>query len=263
MPYSVRNGLRTYYEVAGEGPPLVLVHANPFDHRLWAYQVARFSPFYKTIAVDLRGYGRTDKPETAFTLEDLTNDVVGVCEDEKVERAIFVGCSVGSGIALYLGLHRPEMVDALVLVGGSSRGPKDVSGITNGLMTNDLGKYLMHLMRGYVAPGWADTPLGSWWLNLFVANASNQSAKCIAQVFRARGTYDMSGLVKNIKAPTLVVNGQYDVSAEAGKETASLIPQAEHYVLPNTGHACNIEDPERFDSRVTEFLKNNKLWAGA
>src|SRR5690606_13458735 len=99
MPYSTTNGPRIYYEVSGEGPPLVLIHANPFDHRLWAYQVARFSPFSKTIPMDLQGDGRSDKPETPFTLGDLSNDVLGVCKDEGVERAIFAGVSVGSGIA--------------------------------------------------------------------------------------------------------------------------------------------------------------------
>ena len=88
MPYSTRNGLRIHYEVHGDGPPLVLIHANPFDRRLWMFQVARFSAFYRVIAVDLRGYGLSDKPNTPFTLADMKNDVLGVCADEGITRAI-------------------------------------------------------------------------------------------------------------------------------------------------------------------------------
>ena len=123
MPYSQSNGLRIYYETYGEGPPLVLIHANPFDHRLFVYQIAHFSVFYRVIAIDLRGYGRSDKPEQAFTLSDLTRDVLGVCADLGVRRAIFAGVSVGSGIAMQIALDHPDMVRGIVLVGGSSRGP--------------------------------------------------------------------------------------------------------------------------------------------
>ena len=57
MPYSTRNGVKTYYEVSGEGFPLVLMHANPFDRRMFIYQVAHFSTFMKVINIDLRAYG--------------------------------------------------------------------------------------------------------------------------------------------------------------------------------------------------------------
>lgn len=262
MPYSSKNGYRIYYEVSGEGPPLVLIHANPFDHRLWTYQIARFSAFYRTIAIDLRGYGRSDKPENAFTLEDLSNDVLGVCADEGIERAIFAGVSVGSGIAMFIGLHRPEIVNALILVGGSSRGPTQLQKIVDGFATTDLATYMLQLMRGYVAPGFADAGLGKWWLDRFVENAHALSAASIARVFIARGTHDMSAQVSRIRAPTLVINGEYDVSLDAGRETSKLIPQAKHAIIPNTGHACCIEDPQTFDAEMIAFLSENSLWAG-
>ena len=64
MPYSTRNGVKSYYEVSGEGFPLVLMHANPFDRRMFLYQVAHFSTFMKVINIDLRAYGYSDKPAT-------------------------------------------------------------------------------------------------------------------------------------------------------------------------------------------------------
>jgi 3-oxoadipate enol-lactonase len=62
-----------------------------------------------------------------------------------------------------------------------------------------------------------------------------------------------------MQVPTLVINGEYDNSLAGGKRTASLIPGAVHKILPQTGHACNIEDPAGFDQLVVEFLRANKL----
>jgi len=259
MPYSKQNGLKIHYEVHGDGPAMIFVHANPFDRRLWMYQVARFSPFYRVISVDLRGYGLSDRPETAFDLRDMTNDVLGICKDEGIYKAIFCGCSVGSGISMLIGLEHPDLAQAVVLVGGSSSGPKDAEAIVAGFQNRDLGEYLMSLMRGYVAPGFADTPMGKWLLGLFVENAHNLSSKCIGQIFRARGSYDMTPRLPGMKVPTLIINGEYDVSLEAGTYSASLIPGAEHFVLKNTGHACCIEDPAGFDSAVIGFLRRNNL----
>ena len=259
MPYSTRNGLRIHYEVHGDGPPLVLVHANPFDRRLWTYQVSRFSPFYRVIAVDLRGYGLSDKPETPFTLRDMADDVLGVCADENIERAIFAGVSVGSGISMLIGIEQPEMAEAVILVGGSSSGPRDVESIVAGFKDKDLGDYLMSLMRGYVAPGFADTPVGRWLLNLFVENSANLSAACIANIFRARGSYDMTDKLAGMRVPALVINGEYDMSLPAGRASAALIPGGEHVMLQNTGHACCIEDPAGFDSAMIAFLRRNGL----
>src|SRR5256885_5486721 len=109
MPYSTANGLRIYYEVSGEGFPFVMVHANPFDHNLWMYQIAHFSTYFKVIAVDIRGYGRSDKPTTPFSLKDMAGHALGGCRDEDNKKAILCGVSVGSGTAALLGLRPPEM----------------------------------------------------------------------------------------------------------------------------------------------------------
>lgn len=260
MPFSTRNRVKIHYEIHGDGPPMVFVHANPFDRRLWLYQIARFSPFYRCIAIDLRGYGLSAKPEgVKFTLKDMTLDVLGVCDDIGIERAIFVGCSVGSGIAMLIATEMPERAEAVVLVGGSSSGPQNVENIAAGFSQAGLGDYLLTLMRGYVAPGFADTSQGRYLLDLFVEDAAHLSASCIAQIFRARASYDMTDRLPAMNVPALVINGAHDNSLAAGTRTASLIPGCMHAVLPNTGHACCMEDPAAFDDAMIRFLRAHKL----
>jgi len=259
MSYSTTHGLRIYYEVSGEGFPFVMVHANPFDHNLWMYQIAHFSTYFKVIALDIRGYGRSDKPTTPFSLQDMADDVLGVCRDEGVTEAILGGVSVGSGIALLLGLEHPEMFKALILVGGNSGGAGSIDDRIHGYTKTGVEKYHTQHLRELVAPEFPETKLGRYLLNAFVERDPWLSGECIAQIFRARGGTDMTPRLGSIKVPTLVINGEYDNSLKAGRRTASLIPGAVHKVLPWTGHACNIEDPATFDEFVVDFLRANGL----
>jgi 3-oxoadipate enol-lactonase len=260
MPYARNRDIRIYYEVSGDGPPFVMVHANPFDHRLFTYQVARFKPYFRVVALDIRGYGRSDKPETPFTLADMADDVIAVCAQEGITRAIIMGVSVGSGIALLIGLDRPAMAEAVILVGGSSKGGADIAGRVAGYTSADLRGYQRAHIRELVAPGFCDTPLGAWVLDLFSENAHSLSGRCIAQIFRAREGCDMRDRLADMKRPTLVINGAHDVSLARGTETASRIPGARHVVLPGTGHACCIEDPAAFEAAVMNFLQAKRLW---
>jgi 3-oxoadipate enol-lactonase len=259
MPFASNKGVRIYYEVYGDGPPMVLVHANPFDHRLFTYQIARWSPYFRIVALDIRGYGRSDKPETSFLLQDMADDVLAVCAKEKITRAVFMGVSVGSGIGLLIGLDHPEMVEALILVGGSAKGGADISKRVAGYTSADLKGYQRSHIRELVAPGFPETPLGRWVLDLFSENAHMLSGRCIANIFKAREACDMRARLGEMKPPTLVINGEHDVSLQRGGETASLIPGAKHVVLPGTGHACCIEDPAAFEAAVMEFLKQKGL----
>lgn len=263
MPFAGNRGVKVYYETYGEGPPMVLVHANPFDHRLFTYQIASLSPYFRLLALDIRGYGRSDKPTTPFTLGDMADDVLAVCAQEQIARAIFMGVSVGSGMSLLIGLDRPQMCDAVILVGGSSKGGADIAGRVAGYTSADLRGYQRAHIRELVAPGFCDSRLGAWALDLFSEKAHELSGECIAQIFRAREACDMRDRLASMKPPTLVINGAHDVSLQRGGETASLIPGAQHVVLPGTGHACCIEDPAAFDAAVIDFLKANRLWPGS
>src|SRR5262249_15916179 len=120
MPYSRSTGVDIWYEVQGSGPALVLVHANPFDHDLWLYQAAHFSTWFTVIGVDIRGYGRSTKATEPFTLKAMSDDVVAVMKHLDIDRCVLMGYSVGSGIAILTGLDHPELIQALVLVGGNS-----------------------------------------------------------------------------------------------------------------------------------------------
>jgi 3-oxoadipate enol-lactonase len=258
MPYSRANGADIWFEVKGEGPALLLIHANPFDHDLWLYQSAHFSTWFKVTAIDIRGYGRSTKMTTPFSLKDMCDDVIGVMDHLTIARAIVMGCSVGSGIAIGLGLDHPERFDALILVGGNSGASDRYMKRIDGYRTNLTDYHIRH-MRELVAPAFAESRLGGHLLSLFVEREPRLRGEAIAQVFAAGNSTDRTPRLPEMKVPTLVINGEFDNSLAAGRRTASLVPGAEHRILPGTGHACCIEDPAGFDSLVIAFLKSRGL----
>ena len=198
MPFSQANGVDIWYEVAGDGPAIVFIHANPFDHDLWMYQAAHFSTWFKVVGIDIRGYGRSDKVTTAFSLKDMCDDVIGVMQDLGISRAICGGCSVGSGIALLLGLDHPERFDALILVGGNSgssdRYQKRIDGYRS-----DLADYHIKHLRDLVHPRFAQSKLGAHLINMFVEREPRLKGEAIAQVFMAGNHTDMTARLPTMK----------------------------------------------------------------
>ena len=189
----------------------------------------------------------------------MADDVLGVCHDEDVKEAILGGVSVGSGMAILLGLDHPEIFKAIILVGGSSGPGGTIEERIHGYTKVGIEKYHIKHLRELVAPDFAETKLGNYLLNTFVERDPWLSGESIGQIFRARGGLDMTPRLHTMKVPTLVINGEYDNSLAGGKKTAALIPGAVHKILPKTGHACNIEDPAGFDEFVIDFLRANNL----
>jgi 3-oxoadipate enol-lactonase len=169
-----------------------------------------------------------------------------------------MGCSVGSGTAILLGLEHPELFSAIILVGGNSGSSNRYQGRIDGYRRNLADYHIKHL-RELVAPSFADSRLGRHLLNMWVEREPRLSGEAIAQVFMAGNHTDTTERLPSMTVPTLVINGELDNSLPAGQHTASLIPGAVHKMLPGTGHACCIEDPAGFDCLVIDFLRERHL----
>jgi 3-oxoadipate enol-lactonase len=265
MPISRANGLDIHYQTAGSGPPLVLIHALPFDHHLWLYQVARFSSRFRTIAMDLRGWGRSEKPRTPFTLAAMGRDILGVLADEGIASgAVVLGCSIGSKLALMLTCDRPDLFGAAILVGGNS-GPQPqlagrIAGYRAAHAAGSLAEYHLGHLRYGVTETFADSPLGRYLLAGFAERGRALDPECIAQVFHALITSDLTAKLPGCRIPTLIVNGEHDNALPGGTHTAALIRNAEQRILAATGHCCFLEDPVGFEAIVRDFLVRHGRW---
>ena len=253
MPFVNNGDVRLNYEAVGNGPDIVLIHANPFDRRLWRFQVEGFSERYRMVAMDLRGYGASDKPDDPFTFDDMVVDVLAVCDTAGVESAVFIGASVGSSLALRIALDDPGRVSRLVLVGGNAG--VAASGLPELQGTSRTGSRI------------APSIFISWWppvsgipgvgsIDNFLRDNGDLIPATIANVFRAMEDRDMTDRLPSLTVPTMVVNGEHDLSLTSGRRTAGLVPDARHYVLPGAGHVCNYEDPDAFNDVLRDFLED-------
>jgi len=257
MPYSTRNGVKSYYEVSGEGFPLVLIHANPFDRRMFLYQVAHFSTFMKVINIDLRAYGYSDKPAAPVTMTDLCEDVVAVCRQEGAKQAVFAGVSVGGVMGLQLGLDHPELFKALILVGCSSMPGDRYQSRIDGYMQQSVGQFHIQHLADLVSKDFIQTKLGKYLLSMHTEMDSRLNAPAIAEIFNALQNRDLTARLPELKMPVLIMNGEFDNSLKRSKEMSTRIAGAEHRTISGAGHACCLEDPATFDAHVLDFLKKH------
>lgn len=258
MPVSRANGVDIWYEVAGDGPAMVLIHAIPFDHTLWLYQAAHFSTWFTVVSVDLRAWGRSAKVTTPYTLADMGGDVLGVMDDLGVETAIVMGCSVGSKTALKLGAEWPERCSAVIMVGGGS-GPHGMTRRIDGYGAEPFSPYRRAHMDFGVSDAYAETQIAKYLFRCFAERDPWHDPAAVQALFRAFSMEDLRGTLAAYRPPALIVNGEFDNARPRGEETAALIPHARHAVLRGTGHACMIEDPAGFDDIVLAFLREHGL----
>jgi 3-oxoadipate enol-lactonase len=257
MPYSTRNGVKTYFEVSGEGFPLVLMHANPFDRRMFLYQAANFSTYFKVINIDLRGYGYSGKPAVPITMTDLCEDVVAVCRQEGVREAIFIGVSVGGVMGLQLGLDYPELFKALILVGCSSQPGDRYQSRIDGYMQQGVKNFHIQHLTDLVSKDFSQTKLGKYLLGMHTEMDSRLSTPAIAEIFHALQNRDLTARLPELQIPVLIMNGEFDNSPKRRKEMSTKIAGAEHHVIAGAGHACCLEDPATFDELVLGFLRKH------
>src|SRR5262245_2415981 len=258
MPYCSVNGTRIYYEVSGEGRPLLLIHANPFDHRLWLYQIASFSTFFKVIAVDLRGYGHSDKPTANTSLAMMAEDMMGVCRQERIKDAVVAGISVGGNVALQLALDHPDIFKALVLVGCSS-GPSDHGERTDGYVKEGVAQYHIKHLSALVSEEFSASARGKYLLSLFTDTDPQLKPDALKSIFAALEVKNLTPRLGELRMPVLTLNGEFDGTLPRTREMSQKIPGAVHQIIPGAGHACCLENPMVFDQSIRDFLSKYEL----
>jgi 3-oxoadipate enol-lactonase len=121
MPYIKVNDIQMYYEIQGEGEPLVLILGLGTDVSEWGGIIRWFAERFQVLAFDNRGVGRSDKPDMAYSIEMMADDTMGLMQKLGIQQAYIVGISMGGRIALELSLQHTEYVKKLVLVSTSAR----------------------------------------------------------------------------------------------------------------------------------------------
>jgi 3-oxoadipate enol-lactonase len=136
MPYEKVNDIQMYYEIHGDGEPLVLIVGLGTDISEWEGIIRWLAQTYQVLAFDNRGAGRTDKPDTPYSIEMMAHDTAGLMQTLGIEQAHILGISMGGRIALALALQHPKSVKKLVLVSTSARSIKNWRRYFYGILSN-------------------------------------------------------------------------------------------------------------------------------
>jgi pimeloyl-ACP methyl ester carboxylesterase len=257
------NGARLYYEVAGTGHPLVLIHAGIADHHMWDNQFALFARQYRVIRYDLRGLGQSAMPPGPY---GLYQDLYGLLQYLGIAQAHVIGVSIGGMTAVDFTLEHPEMVTALIPVAAGvsgSKPPEDSKALFEPLdaayEARDLDRLLeLEMDLWVVGPGRTRDAIDP---ALRQAVETMERANLEREFAGEEGTFERldppaTGRLGEIQAPTLVIVGDADTpNTIANAETlAAEIPGARKVVLPNVAHMVPMEAPDAFNRIVLDFL---------
>jgi 3-oxoadipate enol-lactonase len=257
MPEVRLNDVHLYYEEEGSGAPLIFLHGLGGNMRMFRSEMDYFKRFFRVIALDSRGHGRSDKPNE-YRLNNHVGDVISLMDYLGLEKASVLGISMGSYIAQGVAIQIPEQIEKLIVVSSKSNGETSsmmrlLTEYADEMLDLNQQEKLFYVSK-YIFHNFP--ALASSMKEVAEYNTLTEAQQLIAN--KALEGFDYRPLLHKIKARTLVINGKYDGlnPPSQGKEIAVLIPGASYLEFENSGHAPNVEERERFLDEVGHFLLN-------
>ena len=247
------------YDRRGDGPPVVLLHGLPGDHRVWQRQVADLSDELTVIAWDAPGCGTSTAPDRPFGLTDVAASLAGFIDALGLDRPHVVGLSWGAGVALELARIATRAAASLVLASGyagwaGSLAPEVVAQRLDAYLTASRSP---GTVRSW-GPGMFSPTVGPELIAEGVELVADFNGEVLAMLARSFAEADLRPVLPTITVPTLVLHGDCDARSpiEVGIALHQAIPGSELVVLPGVGHVSNIEAPELFNHELRRFLRS-------
>jgi pimeloyl-ACP methyl ester carboxylesterase len=257
------KGAKLYYEIAGKGPALVLIHAGFVDHRMWNDQFEVFARQYRVVRYDMRGFGQSEKPVGSFSHRQ---DLYELLEFLTLKEAHMLGCSVGGGVVIDFALEHPEMTKSLVLVSSAVSGyqiqgdmPKPLKDLSAALKEKDLQR-----AADLAVQIWIDGPRRTpEQVDIQVRERTHEmSLTALPNVGVKEIPLEPPALeqVHKLAVATLVLVGELDDDSikTIGELLSTSIRDSRKEIISEAAHLPNMEKPEEFNRMVLEFLNRLK-----
>lgn len=238
-----------YTEQRGRGrTAIVFIHGNTGSTRWWHPAMAALAAEFAMTAVDLRGFGRSPDGDATVTLAGHAADVAATAAALGLDKFIFVGHSLGGGVAMEFAARYPQRLTGLVLVDPVPLG---------GLKGVDYGLLERSIANGWMVPGLKATMVQPVAADYFATLAEDclRSLPAVIANTRALEAADFTAVAPLFAKPVLVVHGEKDplVPLAESEKTAAAYPQAVLAVIAAAGHCPQVEQPEEFARRLREF----------
>jgi len=266
MPHATVGNVRLYYEEAGQGLPLLFVHEFAGDHLSWTPQLSFFARRYRAIAYNARGYPPSDIPEdpSAYSQMIAMEDIKGVLDHLKIDKAHIVGLSMGGYAVLHFGLNHPSRALSITVAGaGYGSGDqeqfrKDSELVARRFETQSMPEVTEFYSRGPTRVQFIDKDPRGWqeFHDRLAAGSARGHALTMRGVQMKRPSiFTLGDAMEKCEVPTLIMTGdEDDPCLEPAIFMKRKLPRAGLAVLPKAGHAINIEEPDTFNRTLLDFL---------
>ena len=255
------NGVRLAFVDQGSGMPVLLVHGFPLDHSMWNAQIDALARDYRVIAVDLRGFGRSEAGDEEVTMEEYADDMAGLLDALSIQdRVVFAGLSMGGYVAWQFWRRYQSRVKALILC--DTRAAADTPEIAAGRL-----KMAEHVLAA------GPRLLTEAMLPKLFARSTVENRPEVVESLRevmlssdrraiaaaARGMAqrpDVTAMLGEINCPSLVIVGRLDAitTAEEMRSVADAMPLASYVEIADSGHMTTMEKPAEVNAAMLDFL---------
>lgn len=261
--YADSNGTKIYYEVRGEGEPLVLIMGFGADGSVWEKHVSEYEKHFKCIVLDNRGVGKSDQPEGPYNTKMMAEDTVAVMRHAGVEKARVAGISMGGAITQELALNFPDRVQSIALISTWPKFNNYAKTVYENLkklrVTSKPDEFMQLLQLWIFAPPFYEYSMDDLKTGQEGAgnNPNPQTRNGFEGQLDACITHDTVSRLSQIKVPTLITVGDMDIFTPPAfsKVLNEGIAGSEYVSFPEGGHVHHWEDLERFNKITMEFLK--------
>jgi len=257
-------------DTGGSGRPVVLIHGWPLSAASWKAQVpALQAAGYRVVAYDRRGFGRSEKPESGFDYDTLTDDLTRLIGELDLRHATLVGFSMGGGeVARYVGREGEERLRSVVFASAvppflmktedNPEGPltPDKAKEKQAALTADRARFFDGFTRIFFS--------ANGMLKVSEAQREDALAVCLQSgdaaalgCMQAFATTDFRGDLSRVTVPTLVLHGDSDATVPfetSGKRTHAAIAGSSLVLLEDAPHGCNVSHAEAFNKALLDFL---------
>ncbi|MFB9264733.1 alpha/beta fold hydrolase [Bradyrhizobium erythrophlei] len=244
-----RGGVDIHYEVYGNGPPLILTHGYSSTSAMWQGQIEALSKHYKLVLWDMRGHGQSDYPDdpAAYSEALTVGDIAALLDAVGADKAIVGGLSLGGYMSLAFHRAHPERVRALLIIDTGPGFKKDDAREVWNNRARDTGDRFeregLDVLKSFSRER---------------STVTHRNAKGLALAARGMLAQRDARVIESlpdIRVPSLVVVGADDTPFLAPSDyMAAKIPGARKVIVPNAGHAVNIDQPQAFIEAVLPFL---------
>jgi pimeloyl-ACP methyl ester carboxylesterase len=256
------NGQRLYYELHGEGEPLLCVHGLACDTLAWIPQIQDCSSAYKTVIFDNRDVGQSSAAEDDYEIADMARDALALADELELGTFHLVGISMGGAIAQEIALQAPDRVRTLTLAvtfpAGSTYARRLAEVWAHRLERISFEQHVDELMLLNHSEEFFENPdMVEFIRTAMLNNPHRQSPEAFGRQIAACGRHDTRDRLGTLSMPTHVIGGEHDILVPVWKsrEVAERIPGAKLTVLEKAPHGLSLERAEEFNAAVLGFIR--------